>query len=106
VSVVNLLVDTGELSDIVAEEGAGRWMVRTQNSTYEIERDTVGAWTVRRVKGSALPTPRQGTDGDWKDAEAVHQWGDGMLIVWSGVQCTFTSRIAGVTPLARSHSTP
>jgi len=105
-SVASILVSPDELTDIVAEEGAGRWMVRTLNSTYEIERDTVGAWTVRRVKGSALPTPRQGTDGDWKDAEAVHQWKDGMLIVWSGVASTFTSRIQGITPLDRSHSTP
>jgi len=104
--VVQLLVAPDELADIVAEEGAGRWMVRTQNSTYEIERDTVGAWTVRRVNGSARPTPRQGTDGQWKDAEAVYQWKDGMLIVWSGVASTFTSAISGITPLNRSHSTP
>lgn len=99
---VQALVDPGKLAPIVDDEGAGRWLIRTQNSTYEIERDTVKAWTVRRVKGLVDPTPRTGTDGQWKDAEAVHAYGDGMLIVWSGVQATFTSPIQGTIALERT----
>ena len=100
-NVMQMLVDPGQEKPIVEHEGPGAWLVRTQNSTYEISRDTVGAWSVRRVKGLVDPTPRTGIEGQWKDAENVTAYGDGMLIVWSGVQATYTSALRSITEVVR-----
>jgi len=100
-AIMQMLVDQRVEQPLVDDEGPGAWVVRTQNSTYEIARDTLGAWTVRRVKGLVEPTRRTGVDGQWRDAEDVTRYGDGMLIVWSGVEATFTSAIRAVTVVTR-----
>jgi hypothetical protein len=100
-NVMQMLVDPLLEKPIVDTEDPGAWIVRTQNSTYEISRDSVGAWSVRRVKGLVDPTHRTGLDGVWKDAENVTGYGDGMLIVWSGVEATFTSAVRSVVAVAR-----
>lgn len=60
---------------------------------------------VRRLEGQHDPTPRQGVDGAWRDAEAVlvPDWTAGRqppfgpaLIVWQGTEATATSHIEGI----------
>jgi hypothetical protein len=54
-------------------------LVKTENSTYEIQDDQI-----RRLTGAAKPTPRQGEDGEWKDFAYLvgPKIGEGLLIVW------------------------
>lgn len=70
---------------------------KTQNSTYEIDHDSK---RVRRLTGAALPTARQGQDGEWKPfVEAVGlELGQQALFVWGNnpdgsLKCTQTGII-------------
>jgi len=75
---------------------------KTQFSTYEVD------WTnlrVRRLEGQLSPTPRQGEDGQWKDALRVGVgWGNCLVFVWrieEGVaKSTVTSQIVSEEPAA------
>lgn len=64
---------------------------------------------VRRLEGSHDPTPRQGVDGSWRDAEVVMlpDWTVERLtpmgcavIVWEGTKATVTSRIEGIMEIS------
>lgn len=63
---------------------------------------------VRRLEGSHDPTPRQGADGSWRDAEAVllPDWTreDPVMcpavIVWRGTEATVTSIIEGIVEIS------
>jgi hypothetical protein len=73
--------------------------VTTVNSVYDInEADHL----IRRVKGSADPTPRQGADGAWREFVRVGRLVGGLLIVWGdnpdgSAACTWTSDVVGDT---------
>jgi hypothetical protein len=69
--------------------------VTTANSVYEInEADHM----IRRVSGTADPTPRQGADGVWKAYRTLGVMLDGLLIVWGdnpdgSAATTWTSKV-------------
>lgn len=55
----------------------------TTYSVYEIDHTGPG-FRVRRVSGRLSPTPRQGKDGEWKDAVAIEKGPDDSLrFQWS-----------------------
>lgn len=64
--------------------------VRTQNSTYEINDDDK---LIRRIRGVAEPTKRQGEDGQWQSFTSITPYEDGLLINWAEERCTLTSPI-------------
>jgi len=73
--------------------------VTTVNSVYQInEADHM----IRRVTGSAGPTPRQGVDGVWKPYRTLGLMLDGLLIVWGdnpdgSAATTWTSKVMADT---------
>ena len=64
--------------------------VSTVNSVYEINE---AEHLIRRMHGANDPTPRQGTDGEWKEYETIGPHLGGLLIVWEGTKCTWTSAV-------------
>lgn len=54
-------------------------------SVYEVNTDSK---KIRRLNGSADPTPRQGKDGDWKSYIHIYpnpiKFGEEILISWGG----------------------
>jgi len=67
-------------------------LVKTENSTYEIEDQKI-----RRLYGKDKATERQGKDGDWREFETLigPEMGKSMLIIWA----TVSSEDAGITEL-------
>jgi len=69
--------------------------VTTANSVYQInEADHM----IRRVSGTADPTPRQGTDGAWQEYSTIAPLLDGLMIVWGinpngTAKATWTSKV-------------
>jgi hypothetical protein len=73
--------------------------VTTVNSVYQInEADHM----IRRLSGTADPTPRQGLDGAWKPYRTLGVMLDGLLIVWGdnpdgSAASTWTSKVLADT---------
>ena len=73
--------------------------VTTANSAYQInEADHL----IRRLSGTADPTPRQGSDGAWKAYRTLGVMLDGLLIVWGdnpdgSAASTSTSKVLEAT---------
>ena len=68
--------------------------VTTANSVYQInEADHL----IRRLSGTADPTPRQGKDGEWQEYQSIEPHFSGLLITWGADQdrsrCTWTSDV-------------
>lgn len=65
---------------------------KTLNSTYEVDRTHR---QIRRIEGVNDPTPRQGTDGEWREYHALTMLLNGSyLIAWDAHgRCTITSRV-------------
>lgn len=53
----------------------------TQNSVYELDQDQKN---IRRLSGKENPTPRQGSDGQWKAIKSIVPLKVGLqsMIVW------------------------
>jgi hypothetical protein len=68
----------------------------TDNSTYEIDRQNK---RIRRLEGLNKPTPRQGTDGVWKEYAGITRIviGEQVLIIWqfteNGMKGTYTGLV-------------
>ena len=73
-------------------------------SSYELDIDNS---KIRRCSGPAVPTPRQGADGDWKTYEQISEptIGSRLVIVWTTRsdhidECTMTSQIVSIDEIA------
>jgi|GEM_PF-4829879 hypothetical protein len=54
--------------------------ITTQNSTYEVDWDPC---RIRRLTGTADPTPHQGPDGEWQDASLTLTPANQLYIEWA-----------------------
>ena len=61
-------------------------------SIYELDRTQN---QIRRLEGAQDPTPRQGSDGEWKTFEYCSEVREGhpTLIQWEGIRSTLTSTV-------------
>lgn len=73
-------------------------VVKTLNSTYEIDYARDGIW-VRRIEGVNKPTPNQGEDGVWQECKSVETLRVGesevLLFVFADGKTTMSSAIQG-----------
>lgn len=67
----------------------------TLNSAYELDMPSL---KIRRLSGRFDPTPRQGSDGEWKQFQAisVRTAGQPVLIVWETVEGVGRSTLTSV----------
>ena len=73
----------------------------TTYSTYEVDHTGPG-FRVRRLTSTHEPTPKQGRDGEWRDAVSIDVRPDERLVFhWSDdpLDATITSPVARATPL-------
>ncbi len=72
----------------------------TENSLYEVDDQKK---MIRRLHGTAEPTPRIGTDGEWRPYQDYAQTDVGLVVVWpwindnGTVPTTITSKVVKVT---------
>lgn len=76
-------------------------IIRTRNSIYEIDFDNK---RVRRLTGTAAPTPRQKADGEYRDYLSIAPnppiVGESLLIIWDPTTTPLMEGSeAGATPI-------
>lgn len=64
-------------------------------STYELDKSNN---RVRRLNGTQDPTPRQGSDGEWKTFESCSDVKEDSSVIfhWEGGRCTLTSTVLSI----------
>lgn len=91
-------------SPVLPEPERVAWVVvryETVYSTYEVDHTGPG-FRVRRMSSLHEPTPKQGEDGQWKDAVDVKRFPDGrLLFCWSAdaLDATISSPVLSCRPL-------
>lgn len=82
--------------------------VITKFSIYEVDFENN---RVRRVSGVNRPTPRQGSDGEWKTYQTVFLSDHGLIFQWGWnedgtAKCTETSHIVKVNEIKEEADAP
>ena len=56
--------------------------MRTVSTIYSVYQIDEAEHLIRRVSGANDPTPRQGTDGEWREYETIEPLMGGLWVMW------------------------